>query len=571
MPADRSRATVGKLRNPDPDGVAMAAAATLGVLAGVAAGVGWALAVTVALAALLAGVLLAGGRPRGAPLVGGRPSRPTGAQLTGRGVGRSALAGALGLAALALAGAAVAGVRAAAVHSGVLTGLAGRGGTVTVEATVAEEPDAVRYGGRRVVLSVRRVEVAGRVWRTRERAGVVVPRGAGAVAVGDRLRLSAGVERSDRTDPLGGRPAVLLRRPRILSRSASRSRLLRASETVRAAVRERALAALPPDRAGLLAGIALGDTSLLPADLDQAFTAAGLTHLVAVSGQNVGVVLAAGLGVAVALGARRPLLAVLGILLVVLFALLTRWEPSVLRASAMAVLALAGVATGRGPGGRRALCLAVLLLLLANPALAWSLGFRLSVAATAGVLWLGPTAGRVLPGRLPDVVRSATGITLGAQAGALPVLALAFGQVSLAGLAANLVALPLATAPMLLGVVAAASATVAPPLATLACRLADPFLAALVAVADRAAALPAASLTLSGPARLLPAVAVAACTVLARRRAAALDRAAEDRRRRRLRYATRSHGDDGADPHARRARQPGGTPPETARTTRPQP
>src|SRR6266536_2062466 len=396
---------------------------------------------------------------------------------------------------------------------------------MAVAATVGEEPDAVRYGGRRVVLSVRRVEVAGRVWRTRERAGVVVPRGAGAVAVGDRLRLSAGVERSDRSDPLGGRPLVVLRRPRIRSSSAPRSRLVRASETVRAAVRERALATLPPDRAGLLAGIALGDTSLLPADLDQAFTAAGLTHLVAVSGQNVGVVLAAGLGVAVALGARRPLLAVLGILLVVLFALLTRWEPSVLRASAMAVLALAGVATGRGPGGRRALCLAVLLLLLANPALAWSLGFRLSVAATAGVLWLGPTAGRVLPGGLPDVVRSATGITLGAQAGALPVLALAFGQVSLAGLAANLVALPL----------------------------------------------PTASLTLSGPARLLPAVAVAACTVLARRRAAALDRAAEDRRRRRLRYATRSHGDDGADPHARRARQPGGTPPETARTTRPQP
>jgi len=263
-----------------------------------------------------------------------------------------------------------------------------------------------------------------------------------------------------------------------------------------------------------------------------------------VSGQNLAVILAAGLGVAVVLGAGRPPLAALGILLIALFALLTRWEPSVLRASAMAVLALLGVATGRGPGGRRALCLAVMVLLLANPALLSSIGFQLSVAATAGVLWLGPTATRVLPGRLPHPVRSAVGISLGAQAGATPVLALAFGRVSIAGLAANLVAVPLAVPPMLLGVVAAATSAV-PPLATLAilaCRLADPFLAALVAAAEHASTLPAASLSLSGPTRLLPAIAVLAAAILARRRAAALERAADDRR-------ARSWRGDSSGPH----------------------
>ena len=248
--------------------------------------------------------------------------------------------------------------------------------------------------------------------------------------------------------------------------------------------------------------------------------------------------LTAGLGVAVALGARRPAIATIGIVLVALFALLTRWEPSVLRAGAMAVLTLLGVATGRGPGGRRALCLAVLLLLLANPALVTSLGFQLSVAATAGVLWLGPLAAKLLPARLPETVRAGVGISLGAQAGALPVLALALGQVSIAGLAANLVAVPLAALPMLLGVVAAASAVVAPPLATLACRVADPFLGLLVALADRAAALPGASLSLSGPARLVPALVVLALVAAARRqtaprwaaprRAAPLGHAADD-------------------------------------------
>jgi competence protein ComEC len=432
---------------------------------------------------------------------------------------------------LAATGVAVAGVRAAAVQGALLPRLAGRGATVALQGTVAEEPSVTRYGGLWVVVSVRRVQLGERAWRTRERAGVALPRSAGPLAVGDRLRLRSAVERSDRADPLGAEPAVVLRRPRVESRSPAGSLPLRASEAVRAAARRRALADLPPERAGLLVGMALGDTSLLGADLDRAFKAAGLTHLLAVSGQNVAVVLAAGLGVAVALGAGRPALAAAGIVLVGLFALLTRWEPSVLRAGAMAVLTLLGVATGRGPGGRRALCLAVLLLLLGNPALVASLGFRLSVAATAGVLWLGPLAAKVLPARLPEVVRLGVGVSLGAQAGALPVLALVLGRVSLAGLATNLVAVPLAAVPMLLGVVAAGASVVAPPLATLACRLADPFLGALVALASRAAALPGASLSLAGPARLLPAFAVLTCTTVAHRRAAALDRAAAHQRR----------------------------------------
>jgi len=180
----------------------------------------------------------------------------------------------------------------------------------------------------------------------------------------------------------------------------------------------------------------------------------------------------------------------------------------VLRAGVMAVLVLSGVATGRGPGGRRALCLAVVVLLLADPSLAGALGFQLSVAATAGVLWLGPVTARALPALIPERARRAVGMTLGAQATAVPALALALGPVSPAGLPANLLGLPLAGGPMLLGVVAAATAPVAPWAATLACRLADPFLAALIAVARWAAGLPGGSITLTGPARAGPAVVV---------------------------------------------------------------
>jgi competence protein ComEC len=151
----------------------------------------------------------------------------------------------------------------------------------------------------------------------------------------------------------------------------------------------------------------------------------------------------------------------------------------------------------------------VVVLLLADPGLAAALGFQLSVAATAGVLWVGPVAAEALPSRVPERARKAVGMTLGAQATAVPAIALALGPVSLAGLPANLLGLPLAGGPMLLGVVAAAIAPVAPWAAALACRLADPFLIALVAIARWAAGLPGGSITLSGPARAVPAAIVA--------------------------------------------------------------
>jgi competence protein ComEC len=303
--------------------------------------------------------------------------------------------------------------------------------------------------------------------------------------------------------------------------------VLGVSEVVREAARRRALGSLAPERAGLLVGMALGDTSLLPAELERDFRAAGLTHLMAVSGANLAVVLAAGLWLARVAGAGRPTLAAVGMALVLLLVVVTRWEPSVLRAGVMAGLVLFGVATGRGPGGRRALCLAVVVLLLADPGLADALGFQLSVAATAGVLWLGPLTAGALPDRLPERARKAVGMTLGAQATAVPAIALALGPVSLAGLPANLLGLPLAGGPMLLGVVAAATAPVAPGVATLACRLADPFLVGLVAVARWAAGLPGGTVTLSGPARAAPAVVVVLTLAAARRRRPYLPRAAE--------------------------------------------
>jgi ComEC/Rec2-related protein len=506
----------------------------------------------------------------------------------------TAVVGVLVFSTLLASGGAAAAMRATAVSDGVLLSGARQPARVEVTATVAEDPHQVRYGGQWVVLTVNEVHRNGRTYRTRERAGMIVPRGRlppsqpsggtptanpvrpsdpaalpgpwgsaaspgpwgpaaspgpsgptgsprsagsvtprggaeGRLAVGERLRVRASVGEARWSDSLGRQPPVVLRNPIIEGRAPPGGAALRISERVRDAARSRALASLTPERAGLLIGMALGDTSLLPAELERDFRAAGLTHLMAVSGANLAVVLAAGLWLAGAAGVGRRGLAVVGILLVVVLVVVTRWEPSVLRAGVMAGLVLLGVATGRGPGGRRALSLAVVVLLLADPSLAGALGFQLSVVATAGVLWLGPATASALPDRVPERIRKGVGMTLGAQATAVPALALTFGSVSLAGLPANLLGLPLAGGPMLLGVIAAATAPVAPWAATLACRLADPFLLALIAVARWAAGLPGGSVALAGPARAAPVgvVLLGMLAVARRRRSPYLPRRAE--------------------------------------------
>ena len=507
------------------DGVALAAATATGVLAGTRFAV--ATAWIVATLCLAAACLGAGAVPR-----------------LREESGASAVVGVLVFSTLLASGGAAAAVRATAVKGGILLSWVRQPARVEVTGTVAEEPRRVRYGGHWVVLTVTEVRRDRRTYRTRERAGMVAPGGGQGwsgptsvpgprtveerLAVGDRLRVRASVGEARWSDALGRQPPVVLRNPAIEERAPPAGAVLPISERVREAARTQALASLATERAGLLVGMALGDTSLLPAELERDFRAAGLTHLMAVSGANLAVVLAAGLWLAGAAGAGRRGLAVVGIVLVVmLVVVVTRWEPSVLRAGVMAGLVLLGVASGRGPGGRRALCLAIVVLLLADPGLAAALGFRLSVLATAGVLWVGPAAARELPDRIPEHIRKGVGMTLGAQAAAVPVLALTFGSVSLAGLPANLLGLPLAGGPMLLGVVAAATAPVAPWAANLACRLADPFLLALAAVARWAADLPGGSVALTGPARAAPAAVVLLGLLAVVRRRPYLPRRAE--------------------------------------------
>jgi competence protein ComEC len=197
---------------------------------------------------------------------------------------------------------------------------------------------------------------------------------------------------------------------------------------------------LPERQRSLLAGVTLGDDRDQPPDMTDAFRAAGLTHLLAVSGQNVAFVLVVAAPVLTRLRFGPRLAATLAVL--ALFALVTRAEPSVLRATAMASVAAVGAALGRPTSNLRTLGLGAAGMLLVDPLLATSLGFRLSAAGAAGIVVGAAWIAARMPG--PSWLRAPLSVTLAAQAAVAPLLVASFGAVPLASLPANLLAVPAA-------------------------------------------------------------------------------------------------------------------------------
>jgi competence protein ComEC len=196
----------------------------------------------------------------------------------------------------------------------------------------------------------------------------------------------------------------------------------------------RGAAPLPTEERAVLLGVVLGDDREQSAELTDAFRASGLSHLLVVSGENVAFVLALAGPLLRRLGLRARLLATLAVL--VFFGLLTRWEPSVLRAEAMAALACTVATMGRPTSRLRLLALAVAGLVLIDPLLVKAVGFQLSVGATVGIVLLAERMRR----RLPEVVA----VTLAAQIGVAPVALPLFGGLPLASLPANVLAIPVA-------------------------------------------------------------------------------------------------------------------------------
>ncbi|MEV0371950.1 ComEC/Rec2 family competence protein [Streptomyces sp. NPDC050636] len=255
------------------------------------------------------------------------------------------------------------------------------------------------------------------------------------------------------------------------------SALQRLAGSLRAGLRE-ATDGLRPDARALLPGLVVGDTSRVPPELDDAFRATDLTHLLAVSGSNLTIVLALLIGpphlavraerrgLAPRLGLSLRGTALIGGALALVFVVVCRPDPSVLRAAACGLITLLAIGSGRRRSLLPALAAAVLLLVLYDPWLARSYGFLLSVLATGALLLLAPRWSaalqrRRMPPRLAEVIAAAAA----AQAICAPVGAVIAARVGLVAVPCNLLA-ELAVAPAtVLGFAALAVAPVALPVA----------------------------------------------------------------------------------------------------------
>ncbi len=395
----------------------------------------------------------------------------------------------IALAGLTFAAGASAAFRSAGEDSGILPSMARKG-------FVIEACGLVQLSRpRSVQIRAEHVELAESAWRTNEplrvsgRAARLLEPGEHICAKGELVAARPGFDE-----------APLLAADRIGERRTGSIVRLAAS-----AVRERfskaAAAALPKRQAGLLLGMTDGDTALLDDEIAEDFRTTGLAHIVAVSGYNVAVFLAIVMVLARAIAPRsRWLRVAVAVPSLLFFVFLTGLEPSVLRASVSAGVALAVGATGRRTDALRAVAIAFVVLLLAAPQLLFDIGFQLSFGATIGIVLCGePLTVRFAKllrseSRWATAVSSGLGTTVAAQITVAPFLAWHFGRIPGVGAFANVVAIPLGGIVMLGGLATLGAASVVPFLGWAPALMRLP-LDAILWSAHAFANVPAASLT----------------------------------------------------------------------------
>lgn len=204
---------------------------------------------------------------------------------------------------------------------------------------------------------------------------------------------------------------------------------------------------MPRDDAALFMGLVIGDDRAQPRTMITAFRESGLSHLTAVSGQNVAFVLTV-FGSYIN-RARTWWRLGLTLFLLVWFVVMTRAEPSVLRASMMAAMSAIAFARGRDLPARKALLYSVGVLLAIDPLLVLSIGFWMSSLATGGLIFVTPWIKKLLHG--PQWFTNPLSTTLGAQVGVMPVSLFIFSSAPAISLVTNLLAVPVAGFVMLVG------------------------------------------------------------------------------------------------------------------------
>ncbi len=225
----------------------------------------------------------------------------------------------------------------------------------------------------------------GEEWLSTSATALVRASGWGDAARGDVYEVWGSLDATFAADaPSVG--TIRVRRAQLVERPGGLSAWMRSTHRAFA----RACAPLPRDARSLVPGMAIGDDRAMPADLAQAMKTTSLTHLTAVSGSHIVIILAT---VTLVIPARKPLRLAATILVLRTILILVGPEPSVVRSVCVAAVAALGLILGRDGQSIAALCAVVIATLLIDPWSSRSYGFALSALAALAVV--GPSAALV--------------------------------------------------------------------------------------------------------------------------------------------------------------------------------
>ncbi len=247
------------------------------------------------------------------------------------------------------------------------------------------------------------------------------------------------------------------------------------------------------DSKGLVAGLAVGERTLLSEETSENMRRVALTHLVAVSGANCAIVLASvyfGLGL---LRAPRRMRFIAALASLVIYVLVVGFEPSVLRAGFMAATVILAMWLGRGVAPLRALALSMLVLLTFDPWLATDFAFALSVFSTLGILVLAPAIYERLS-MVPKPLAVGLAVSFSAQLYCIPVMLMLQPELPLLGVLANILAEPMVAPVTVLGITAVFLSPFLPAVSSLLSFIASLGTWWIALVANRLGSLPQATL-----------------------------------------------------------------------------
>lgn len=310
--------------------------------------------------------------------------------------------------------------------------------------------------------------VEGRGERTGQRLPVLLVASGDAggklsgLATGSRHVVRARLAASEPGDDV----VALVRLQEVVAEAAPPGPVQQLASTLRQGLRDAMVGSPEPQRA-LVPSLVVGDTSRITEAIDDDFRSTGLTHLLAVSGANLALMLGVILAVLRAVGVRGWPVRIAALGGVGMFVVICGPEPSVQRAAVMGLVSVAATGVGKGRRSVRALAVAVTALMALDPWLSRAPGFWLSCAACLGIVTLGPVCIAAMTRWCPRWLAEALSIPLSAQLLTQPIITGLSGEVSVVGVLTNMAAAPFVGPTTVLGFAAACTCWVGPLSSTL--------------------------------------------------------------------------------------------------------